>query len=177
MTTLTAVSASSSIRMRSISPIIASFMALRLSGRLSVRVTMPSCRWYRTGPVVIRELLDCTRASAGRARAPTACGAHSSVRVHDCAQHDAALVRPVVAGAAVHRRALVPDQDVADAPAVIVDEAFLRRVGGELLDQRPRVLPLHADEAVRVHGIDEQDRPAGHRMPCDRGPWHFQVLL
>src|SRR5882724_10805671 len=45
------------MRMRSISPIIASFMALRVSGRLRVRVTMLSCRWYRTDPFVIRELL------------------------------------------------------------------------------------------------------------------------
>src|SRR5207247_10668461 len=73
-----------------------------------------------------------------------------SVRVHDRAQHDPALVRPVVDGAAVHRRALVPDQDIADAPAVVVDEALLRRVSGELIDQRPRLLPLHADAAVRA---------------------------
>src|SRR5262245_47072175 len=81
----------------------------------------------------------------------------SSVRIHDRTQHDPALVRPVVAGAAVHRRALVPHQDVADAPAVVVDEALLGRVSGELIDQRPRLLPLDADEAMRVHGIDEQD--------------------
>src|SRR5438094_3531133 len=50
-------------------------------------------------------------------------GRSPSVRVHDRAQHDPALVRPVVAGAAVHRRALVPYEDIADAPAVVVDEA------------------------------------------------------
>src|SRR5499425_1843058 len=98
-------------------------------------------------------------------------------RIHDRAQHDPALVRPIVAGAAVHRRALVPDQDVADAPAVVVDEALLGRVSGELLDQRPRLLPLHADEAVRVHGIDEQDRPPGDRMARDRGPLYFLILI
>src|SRR5215471_99159 len=85
----------------------------------------------------------------------------SSVRVHDRAQHDPALVRPVIAGAAVHRRALVPDQDIADAPTVVVDEALLGRVSGELLDQRPRLFPLHAHEAMRVHGVDEQDRASG----------------
>src|SRR5438309_5031335 len=99
------------------------------------------------------------------------------VRVHDRAQHDPALVRPVVTGAAVHRRALVPYQYIADAPAVVVDEALLGRVIGEFLDQRPRLLPLHADEAMRVHGIDEQDRPSGYRMPRDRGPLHFLILL
>src|SRR5215470_2124842 len=99
------------------------------------------------------------------------------VRIHDRAQHDPALVGPVVAGAAVHRRALVPDQDVADAPAVVIDESLLGRVSGELLDHRPRLLTLHADEAMRVHGIDEQDRTSGHRMPRDRGPRHLLILL
>src|SRR5262249_19862313 len=100
-----------------------------------------------------------------------------SARIHDRTQHDPALVRPVVAGAAVHRRALVPDQDVADAPAVIVDEALLGRVIRELFDQRPRLLLLHADETVRVHGIHEQDRPPGDWMPRNGGPLHFLILL
>src|SRR3989441_5673165 len=92
-------------------------------------------------------------------------------------QHDPALVRPVVAGAAVHRRALVPDQDIADAPAVVVDEALLGRVIGELLDEPPRLFPLHADEPMRMHGIDEQDRTSADRMPGDRGPRHFLIRL
>src|SRR5947209_17726654 len=96
-------------------------------------------------------------------------GPVTSARVHDRAQHDPTLVRPVVAGAAVHRRALVPDQDIADAPAVVVDEALLGRVSGELIDQRPRLLPLHADEAMRVRGIDDHVRPPGHRMRPDAG--------
>src|SRR2546423_10384537 len=100
-----------------------------------------------------------------------------SVGVYDRAQHDAALVRPVVARTAVHRRALVPDQDIADAPAVVVDEALLGRVIGELLDERPRLFPLHADEPMRVHGIDEQDRTSADRVPGDRGPVHFLILL
>src|SRR5215831_13871541 len=187
------------MRMRSISPIIASFIALRVSGRLRVSVTMLSCRWYRTGPFVIRELLVWNARLGRPGPSPaTACGAlrleraprpagpqprdglqraQHLVRVHDRAQHDPALVRPVVAGAAVHRRALVPDQDVADPPAVVVDEALLGRVSSELIDQRPRLLPLHADETVRVHGIHEQDRPSAHRMPRDRGPLHLLVLL
>src|SRR3989442_2533205 len=95
-------------------------------------------------------------------------GPVTSARVHDRAQHDPALVRPVVAGAAVHRRALVPDQDIADAPAVVVDEALLGRVSGELIDQRPRLLPLHAAEAMRVPGIDGQDRTSANRVSRDR---------
>src|SRR5438445_1059933 len=107
----------------------------------------------------------------------SACCDCLSVRVHDRAQHDAALVRPVVAGAAVHRRALVPDQHIADAPAVVVDEALLGCVLGELLDERPRLFPLHADEPMRMHGIDEQDRTSADRVPGDRRPLHFLVLL
>ena len=60
-----------------------------------------------------------------------------SVRIDDRAQHDAAFLGAVVAGAAVHRRALVPHQHVADPPAMVVDEAVLRRVLGQFLDQRP----------------------------------------
>src|SRR5262249_29523615 len=105
------------------------------------------------------------------------CPPMESVRVHDRAQHDPALVRPVVAGAAVHRCALVPYQDIPDAPAVVVDEALVGRVSGELLDQRPRLLALLADEALRVQRIDEQDRPPGHRMPGDRGPLHDLMLI
>src|SRR5262249_6009392 len=59
------------------------------------------------------------------------------VWIDDGAQHDPALFRPVVARAAVHRRALVPHQHVADPPAMIVNETVLRGVLGEFLDQRP----------------------------------------
>src|SRR6266404_9722155 len=69
-------------------------------------------------------------------------GRSPSVRVHDRAQHDPARVWPVVAGAAVHCRALVPYEDIADAPAVVIDEALLGRVIGELLDEWPRPLPV-----------------------------------
>src|SRR3989441_7643850 len=107
----------------------------------------------------------------------SACPPLSLVRVHDRAQHDPALVRPVVTGAAVHRRALVPYQDIADAPAVVVDEALLGRVIGELLDEQPRLFPRHADEPMRMQGIYEQDRTSADRMPGDRGPLHFLILL
>src|SRR5690242_20845803 len=43
-------------------------------------------------------------------------------------QHDAPLLRPVVAGTTMHRCAFVPHQHVADAPSVVIDEALLRRV-------------------------------------------------
>src|SRR5438552_16866955 len=99
-------------------------------------------------------------------------GCSPSVRVHDRAQHDPALVRPVVAGAAVHRRALVPYEDIANAPAVVLDEALPGRVIVKLLDERPRLFPLHAAEPMRMHGIDELDRRSADRMPGGRGPRH-----
>src|ERR671922_186589 len=97
--------------------------------------------------------------------------------IYDWAQHDAALVWPPVTGTAMHRRPFVPHQHIADMPAVVIDEALLSGVFGELLDQRPGLLPLHADEAMRVHRIDEQDRPSRYRMPRDRRPLHFSILL
>src|SRR3984893_4505551 len=57
------------------------------------------------------------------------------VRVDDRAQHDAALLRVIVAGTPVHRRPLVPDQEIADLPGMAIGEAFLGGVRGELLDQ------------------------------------------
>src|SRR5439155_7668636 len=88
----------------------------------------------------------------------------ASVRVDDRAQHDAALLGVVVARTPVHRRALVPDQEIADLPRMVVGEAFLGGVSGELLDQLPRLCPFHPLEAMRVHWVDEQDRAAGDRM-------------
>src|SRR5579863_4325262 len=79
------------------------------------------------------------------------------IRIDDGAQHDAALGGVVVAGAAVHRRALVPHDDVADPPGMIIDEAVLRRMRRQFLDQRPGFLALHADDAVAVHRVDEED--------------------
>src|SRR5579884_1946583 len=73
--------------------------------------------------------------------------------IDDRAQHDAALLRPIIAGAAMHRRPLVPYDQIADPPGMVIDKAFLRRVRGELLDQPPRFLALHADKTVRVHRI------------------------
>src|SRR5438270_7783073 len=106
-----------------------------------------------------------------------------SVRIDDRAQHDAALLRVIIPGAAVHRRPLVPNQQVADLPGMVIGEAFLRSVRGELLDQLPSLLAFHSFEAVRMHRVDEQDRPAGYGMVDHRrarlldiflvGPPHF----
>ena len=74
------------------------------------------------------------------------------------------LVGVVVARAAVHRRPLVPDHQIADAPGMVMDVALLRRVTGQLFDQRPCLFAAHPDEAMRVHRIDEQHRAAGQRV-------------
>src|SRR5438067_9431544 len=73
--------------------------------------------------------------------------------VDDRAQHDAALARRVIAGAAMHRRRLVPHQDVAHLPGVIVNESLLRRMRREFFDQLPRFVFRHADETVTVHRV------------------------
>src|SRR4051794_13507848 len=97
--------------------------------------------------------------------------------IHDRPQHDAAFLRRVIAGAAVHRCALVPDQQVADLPGMVIDESVLRRMRRQFLDQRPGFLPVHADEAVGMHRIDEQDRAAGDGMMRDRRARLLVILL
>src|SRR6266852_5231901 len=84
-----------------------------------------------------------------------------SVRVHARAQHDRALVASVVARAAAHRRAPVPYQDVADAPA-----ASARKESGKRcilrMENRQRVVraAMTKDEqnatgtvAARIHTV------------------------
>ncbi|TMJ59292.1 MAG: ketopantoate reductase family protein [Alphaproteobacteria bacterium] len=95
----------------------------------------------------------------------------------DRAQHDAALLRRVIAGAAVHRRPLVPDQQIADLPGMVIDEPLLCRMRRQLLDQRPGLFAVHPDKAVRVHRVDEQDRAAGDRVVGDRRPRLLVILL
>src|SRR5262249_32072488 len=91
----------------------------------------------------------------------------ASGRGDDRAQHDAALLGVVIAGAAVHRRALVPHQQVADLPGMVVGETLLRRMRGEVLDQPPGHLAVHPLEAVCVHRVDKEDRAAADRMLDD----------
>src|SRR5436190_24153776 len=86
------------------------------------------------------------------------------------------LVGPVVAGAAMHGRLLVPHQHVADPPRMVVDEPVLRRMIGELLDQLPGLVLRYSLKAMRVQGIDEEDRPAGHAMANDCRPRLFSVF-
>src|SRR5262249_14186892 len=90
------------------------------------------------------------------------------IRIHDCAQHDATLLWRVIAGAAMHCRPLVPDQEIAGTPGMIVNKTALRRMRGQLLNQWPGVFLLHAHEAVGMHRVDEQDRAAGDRVVNDR---------
>ena len=85
--------------------------------------------------------------------------------------------RMIVAGAAMHRRALVPDQQIADLPGMIIDKPLLRGMRRQLFDQRPGGVAMHSDKAMRVHRVDEQDRAAGDRVRDDRGPGLFGVFL
>ena len=100
-----------------------------------------------------------------------------SMCIHDRAQHDPAFVRPIIAGSAVHRGQLVPHQHIADAPVMVINEKILRRVLGQFLDQRPGFLSRHAGETMRVHRVDEQGPPTGHRVLDHRGPLHFVIYL
>src|ERR1051326_3766941 len=81
---------------------------------------------YRTGHPcaadAIRELAEAAeeawiKGEPGHYKAcPPACppSLGGSVRINDCAQHDAAFLGFVVARAAMHRRRFIPHQDVAD---------------------------------------------------------------
>src|SRR5947207_12508193 len=90
------------------------------------------------------------------------------ILIHDGPHHDAALLWRVIACAAMHGRPLVPDQEIADLPGMIVDETILRRMRRQLLDQRPGFFLLYADKAMGVHGVHEQDRAARDRMVNNR---------
>src|ERR1700757_2010616 len=65
-----------------------------------------------------------------------------SIRIDDRAQPDAAPVRPVIAGTAVHGCPFVPHQEIADLPGMVIDETLLGRVQGELFDQTPGLVAL-----------------------------------
>src|SRR5688572_6371388 len=80
------------------------------------------------------------------------------------------VAQVVVLGAAVHRAAVVPHDELVRAPAVRVDELALRHVGDHLVDQLPAVLVAHAVDASRVRG-DIERLAAGLR---DRAHHHLR---
>jgi hypothetical protein len=82
----------------------------------------------------------------------------------------------VVGTTAMHRAAIVPDDEVADGPAVLVDELRLRRGGNQLLDQRPPLLHRPADDVRGVRGEIEAGAPGGRMMPHE-GLRHWRQLL
>jgi len=112
---------------------------------------------------VHRSLVQAASSLISRTEAPS-----KLVRVDDRAQHDAAFFGAGVAGAAVHRRDLVPDHHVADLPGVIIDEPVLGRVIAQFLDQLRCIVIIHPDKAVAVRRVDEEhvaarDRVLSHR--------------
>src|SRR5258706_15300698 len=68
------------------------------------------------------------------------------IALHHRAVHAAAVAHVVVRRGLVHGRAVVPDQQVTDAPAVAGDEAVLGRERVELGEQRLAVGERHALE-------------------------------
>src|SRR5437762_476851 len=59
----------------------------------------------------------------------------------------------------MHRAAVVPDHEVADGPALPVDELRLGGEGDELFDQRPPLLHRPADDVRGVRGEVEAGAP------------------
>src|SRR5580704_19099575 len=166
-------------------PSICAPTSLRSSSRPGPRPTAGSSQRYSAiwlGWGWTRRISPAPAASFSLAPLASACGERvgvrgRSVRVDDRAQHDAALLGVVVAGAAVHRRPLVPNQQIADLPGMVIGKAFLRGVRGEFLDQLPGLLAAHPLEAVRVHRVDEQDRAAGDRMVDHRRARLLDIFL
>jgi hypothetical protein len=68
--------------------------------------------------------------------------------MNDGPQHDPAFLGTRVAGASMHGRDLVPHEDVAHAPGVMVDEPLVSRVVAKLLDQASRFVGRDALEAA-----------------------------
>src|SRR3954467_2601452 len=134
------------------------------SGYSCSTVSAPcSCRW--SARPEIKKLME-------PASRPPVC---RLIRIDDRAQHNSALIRAVVSGAAVYRRLLVPHQDIADPPGVVVDETVLRRMLGQFLDQPPCLVLRHAFEPVGVQRVDKQDRASGHHVPDHRRPRLFRI--
>jgi len=70
----------------------------------------------------------------------------------------------------MHRRDLVPHDDVAHAPGVVVDESLLNRVLAKLLDQAYRFVGRDALEAVGMRRVDYWVDAASVRRGETRGP-------
>ena len=70
----------------------------------------------------------------------------------------AAVLRVVEGPRAVHRGAVVPDHEVADAPGMAVDELRLGRVLDQVAQEEPPLRDRPVDDPRRVRGYIE--RPA-----------------
>jgi hypothetical protein len=68
----------------------------------------------------------------------------------------AALAHVVVGVGLMHDAAVVPQHPVAMTPLVTVLVFFLRGVPHQLVDQRQRLLVVHADDGFHAHRIEEQ---------------------
>src|SRR4051812_47024930 len=87
------------------------------------------------------------------------------------------MLRVVEWPAAVHGGEVVPDDEIAHAPAMAVDEARLGGVLGEIAQQQPSFGHWPVDDLRSVRGEIER-MPAGARVAADK--WMhgaFQPLL
>jgi hypothetical protein len=82
----------------------------------------------------------------------------------------------VVAQAAVHRAAVVPDHEIALRPCVRVDEGALRRELREVADQHERLRRRPATDAADVRREVESET-AGRRVLAHETLWHRRTAL
>src|SRR5690606_41256416 len=78
-----------------------------------------------------------------RQRHPLVSGHFRAALVDRGAAHVAAVGVRRERGGRVHRAAVVPDDEIVLAPVVAIDEAVLRGVGVELLNQRAALVGVH----------------------------------
>src|SRR2546428_45596 len=73
--------------------------------------------------------------------------------LHGRAQHQAALGRGEIS-ACMRRAAIVPKEEIAEPPDVLVDELSSLRVIEDGIEQRPALLVRHVDDADGHEPID-----------------------
>src|ERR1700731_4081324 len=76
----------------------------------------------------------------------------------------------------MHRAAIVPYHEVADRPAMLVDELRLGREGNQLLEQRPAPLDRPAYDVRGVRGEVEAGAARCRMMPHQRLRHRRQLL-
>src|SRR5476651_1026324 len=73
---------------------------------------------------------------------------------HDHAVHQPALAFGIVGVGLVHRGTIVPDHDVALPPGMAILEAWLDRVGDQLVEQCVALRAVHAYDLLHAIGVE-----------------------